>query len=165
MLLQSCPTLGDPMDYSPPGSSVHGILQARILEWVAMLSSRGSSWPGIRLVSLVSPASAGRFPLCMDHPSPTISSSFSEENQRQNSRCPFGTVQTYMASVSGLQFSLWNHHNNLIFHLLSPPPGILCAPKAPCDSQVLILTHDINIVTTLPCLLPRSFKSTSEWLS
>jgi len=34
--LQSCPTLCDPMDYSPPGPSVHGILQARILEWVAM---------------------------------------------------------------------------------------------------------------------------------
>ena len=57
------------------------------------------------------------------------------------------TVQTYMASVSGLQSSLWNHHDNLIFHLLSPPPGMLCAPKAPCGSLVLILTHDINIVT------------------
>ena len=34
--LQSCPTLCDPMDSSPPGSSVHGILQARILEWVAI---------------------------------------------------------------------------------------------------------------------------------
>ena len=43
--LQSCPTLWDAMDCSPPGSSVHGILQARILEWVAMPSSRGSSWP------------------------------------------------------------------------------------------------------------------------
>ena len=40
--LQSCPTLCDPMDCSLPGSSVHGILQARILEWVAMPSSRGS---------------------------------------------------------------------------------------------------------------------------
>ena len=40
---QSCLTLCDPKDYSPPGSSVHGILQARILEWVAMPSSRGSS--------------------------------------------------------------------------------------------------------------------------
>ena len=38
-----CPTLGDPVDCSPPGSSVHGILQARILEWVAISSSRGSS--------------------------------------------------------------------------------------------------------------------------
>ena len=43
--LQSCPTLCNPVDFSPPGSSVHGILQARILEWVAMPSSRGSSRP------------------------------------------------------------------------------------------------------------------------
>ena len=42
---QSCPTLCNPMDCSPPGSCVHGILQARILEWVAMPSSRGSSRP------------------------------------------------------------------------------------------------------------------------
>ena len=41
---QSCPTLCDPTDCSPPGSSVHGILQARILEWVAISFSRGSSW-------------------------------------------------------------------------------------------------------------------------
>ena len=43
--LQSCSTLWDAMDYSPPGYSVHGILQARILEWVAISSSRGSTWP------------------------------------------------------------------------------------------------------------------------
>ena len=40
----SCVWLCDPMNYSLPGSSVHGILQARILEWVAMPFSRGSSW-------------------------------------------------------------------------------------------------------------------------
>ena len=40
---QSCPTLCDPMDCSPPGSSVHGILQARIMEWGAICYSRGSS--------------------------------------------------------------------------------------------------------------------------
>ena len=39
---QSCPTLCDPMDCSPPGSSVQGILQARIPEWVAIPSSRES---------------------------------------------------------------------------------------------------------------------------
>ena len=44
---QSCPTLCDPMDCSLPGSSVHGILQARILEWVAFPFSRESSQPGI----------------------------------------------------------------------------------------------------------------------
>ena len=43
--LQSCPTLCDPTDCSPSGSSVHGILQASILEWVAMPSSTGSSAP------------------------------------------------------------------------------------------------------------------------
>ena len=42
---QSCPTLCSPMDSSPPGSSVHGIFQARILEWVAISFSRGSCWP------------------------------------------------------------------------------------------------------------------------
>ena len=43
---QSCPTLWDPVDCSPPGFSVHGVLQARILEWVAMPSLRDSSQPG-----------------------------------------------------------------------------------------------------------------------
>ena len=44
-LLQPCPTVCDLLGYSLPGSSVHGILQARILEWVAMSSSRGSFPP------------------------------------------------------------------------------------------------------------------------
>ena len=45
LVSQSCPALWDRMDCSPPGSSVHEILQARILEWVAMPFSRGSSQP------------------------------------------------------------------------------------------------------------------------
>ena len=45
LVAQLCLTLCNPLDYSPPGSSVHGILQARILEWVAILFSSGSSWP------------------------------------------------------------------------------------------------------------------------
>ena len=59
--LQTCPTLCDPMDCSPPGSSVHGILQARILEWVAVPSSWGSSQPRVRTRSLRSPALAAEF--------------------------------------------------------------------------------------------------------
>ena len=42
---QSCPTLFDPMDCSLPGSSVHGIFQAIVLEWIAISVSRGSSQP------------------------------------------------------------------------------------------------------------------------
>ena len=58
LVTQSSPTLCDLIDCSPPGSSVRGILQAGILEWVAMPSSRGSSWPwGQTLVSWI----AGRF--------------------------------------------------------------------------------------------------------
>ena len=54
--LQSCLTLCDPLDFSPPGSSVYGILQARLLEWVAMSSSRDLSDPEIEPESSVIPA-------------------------------------------------------------------------------------------------------------
>ena len=58
LVTHSCPTLCDPTDSSLPGSSVHGILQARIPEWIAVLSSRGSSQPRDQTqVSLI----AGRF--------------------------------------------------------------------------------------------------------
>ena len=53
---QSCPVLGDPVNGSPAGSFALGIFQARIVEWVAMSSSRGSSDPGIKFES---PALAG----------------------------------------------------------------------------------------------------------
>ena len=56
---QSCPTLCDPS--SPPGSSVHGVSQARILEWVALASSGGSSRLRNQIASLVSPALTGGF--------------------------------------------------------------------------------------------------------
>ena len=56
---QSCLTLCDPMDCSPPGSSIHGIFQARVLEWGAISFSRGSSWPRDR--TLVSRIVGSRF--------------------------------------------------------------------------------------------------------
>ena len=60
--LQSCLTLCDPMDCSPPGSSVNGILQARILQWVAMPCSRASSQPKDRThISYVSCTGSGFF--------------------------------------------------------------------------------------------------------
>ena len=56
---QSCSILCNPMDCTPPGSSIHGILHARILEWVAIPFSRGSSWP--RNWTLVSCIASGFF--------------------------------------------------------------------------------------------------------
>ena len=48
LVTQSCPTLRDPTNCSPPSSSVHGILQARILDWIVISFSRGSSQPRIK---------------------------------------------------------------------------------------------------------------------
>ena len=59
--LQSCPTLCNPMDYSLPGSTIHGILQERILELIAMPFSRWSSQPWLKPMSLMSWAMAGGF--------------------------------------------------------------------------------------------------------
>ena len=63
---QSCPTLSDPVACTLPGSSVHGILQARILEWGAMPSSRGSSDPGMEPASLT--CQVGSLPLAPPKP-------------------------------------------------------------------------------------------------
>ena len=51
---QSCPTSSDPMDYSLPGSSIHGIVQARVLEWVAIAFSDNSDYliPKILIVRI-----------------------------------------------------------------------------------------------------------------
>ena len=59
--LLSCLILCDPMDCSPPGSSVHGILQARTPEWVAYLFSRASSQPSIKSTSVMSLALSDMF--------------------------------------------------------------------------------------------------------
>ena len=59
LVAQLCPTLRDPMDPSPPGSSVHGILQARMLEWVAIPFSSESSQ--LRDQTLVSCTAGGFF--------------------------------------------------------------------------------------------------------
>ena len=56
VLSQSCLTLCDPLDYSPPGSSVHGIFQARILEWAAISSSMDHPNQTIEPMFPVSPA-------------------------------------------------------------------------------------------------------------
>ena len=62
LLSQSCLTLCNPMDYSPPGSFVHGIFQARILTWVAMPSSRGSSRPRDQTCCLLCPLHGRQVP-------------------------------------------------------------------------------------------------------
>ena len=64
LVTQSYLTLWDPWDCSPPGSSVHEIFQARILEWVAMPSSRGSFWPKDQICASCISCTAGGFFTC-----------------------------------------------------------------------------------------------------
>ena len=79
--LQLCPTLHDPMDCSPPGSSVHGILQARIVEWVAFPFFLGFPDPGTERVSTVSPALQADYLLLIQdiYDKPTANIIFSDE--------------------------------------------------------------------------------------
>ena len=94
--LQSCPTLCNPMDYNPPGSPVHGIFPTRIMEWVAP-SPGDLPNPGIKPVSSVSPALAGRFfttePLgkpSRNHDSLSLSRGLSHWSDGKESSCNAG---------------------------------------------------------------------------
>ena len=67
---QSCPTLSDPMDCSPPGSSVHGIFQARVLEWAAIAFSEGMLFRKMTVVSSFRICHSYRALRCHEHNSP-----------------------------------------------------------------------------------------------
>ena len=79
---QSCPTLCYPVDCRPPGSSVHGILQARILEWVAISFSRGSSQSRDR--TQVSRIAGRRFNLSATREAPKIISDLQKSCKYKN---------------------------------------------------------------------------------
>ena len=85
---RSCSTLCDPMDCCLPGSSVHGIFQARILECVAISYSRGSSWPRDQNHARASPALACRF-------------------FTTSTTCKFGKLSSGQRTGKG-QFSFWS---------------------------------------------------------
>ena len=106
--------LCNPVDWNPPGSSVHGIFQARVLEWAAISSSRGSSWPGDWSTSLGSPASpalaAGFFTTSTTRSIPKLVGNYKDlgkEHQREGERNPtYGThVRCCLKSVPRGQFS------------------------------------------------------------
>ena len=76
LVIQSNSTLGDPMDCSLPGSSVHGILQVRILEWIAFLSPGDLPDPGI------------------EHKSPTVQADFYYLSHKQSEAIKTTTITT-----------------------------------------------------------------------
>ena len=119
LVAKLCLTLWDPMDCSPSGSSVHGIFQAGILEWVAIPSSSGSSWPrDWTLISCI----AGKFftpwatretkLLCIQFSSVQFSRSvvsdslWPHESQHARPPCPSPTLRAYSNSCPS---SRWCH--------------------------------------------------------
>ena len=121
MCAQSCLTLWDHTDYSLPGSSVHRIFLARIQEWIAISSSRGSSWPRDRTHVSCVLCMAGRFftmeplgkPTNPLHPGPKMS------------KCP------------GLMLSMgWN-----LKHCLPQIPSTLAHCTFPGSSTITVLPN------------------------
>ena len=112
-LLQLCPTLCDPTGCCPPGSSVHGILQARILEWVTMPSSRGSSQPRDWTESLMSAALVdASLPLTppgrkrQRHPAPVLSPGKSHGRRSLVGCSPWGRRESDATERLHFHFSL-----------------------------------------------------------
>ena len=91
--LQSCPTLCDPIDGSPPGSPVPGILQARILEWVAISSSNALKWKvKVKLLSRVRPPAT---PWIAAYQAP-LSMGFSKQEYRSGVPLPSPTTRSHL---------------------------------------------------------------------
>ena len=140
---QSRLTLCDPMDCSPPGSPVHGILQARILEWVAMPSSGGSSQPRHQTqVSCVACDSLPSEPyLCL-----VLSSVSAAVHQ----------VLPHTCAVQPLAKVLWVTHvdSGVPFSDLCPPG--LCPPISSCilsSERTAIFSPQHNLTTFQNCPL------------
>ena len=149
LVAQLCLTLCDPMDCSPPGSSVHGILQARILEWVAIPFSRGSSQP--RDWTQVS-CTASRF-FTTEPPGKPHQSEWSSSKSLQvinggeggEKREPFYTAGGTQAGAASMEKSrevLQETENRATIRSCNPTPGMYLEKTiVQKDIRTLILTE------------------------
>ena len=99
LVTQSCPTLCDPMVCSPPGSPVHEILQARVLEWVAIPFSRGSSQPR-----------DWAWVYCLSHQGSPFSNSYLLKDPCLDAATLGGVVRASTYEFGGTQLSLASAH-------------------------------------------------------
>ena len=114
--LQSCLTLCDPMDCRPPDSSVHGILQARILEWGTMPSSRASSQPkDWTHVSMSSALAGGFFIACATWEAPHILLAADAAKLLQSCPTVFDPYTIALQGPPSLGFSRQEHWSGLPF--------------------------------------------------
>ena len=108
-VFQSCLTLCDPMDYRLPGSSMHRIFQASVLEWAAISFSRGSSWP--RDWTLVSHTAGTPFTVWATREADRM-------NPARNQNCVINVQDECNCSVPVVSY-WWQSFNSTISHLLS----------------------------------------------
>ena len=150
LVAQLCPTLCDPMDCSPPGSSVHGILQARILEWVAISFSRGSSW--LRDWTQVS-CIAGRFFTIWAVGKSLIIGYCKDTNNLlpyYNNNSSYCMLSTAMYRFYIISFNpLWNSMNKLCsFHYVTLTP-VNCVLRETRRRLVLVIMIMMKGILTL----------------
>ena len=118
---QWCPTLCDPVDCSLPGSSLHGILQARVLEWVAIPFSRESSWP--RDWTQVSLISGRRFNLWATREATWSKLPFSLSTRCMGSWNKVTSFNSHALSTYHVWSDLWN-----MLHFIVSDICFLCEP-------------------------------------
>ena len=123
-LLQSCPTLCDPIDGSPPGSSVPGILQARILEWVAIsFSNAGNTTVKVKSLSCAGPLAT---PWIAAHQAPP---SMGFSRQEYWSRLPLPSPIIDYQGTRNNQ-GCFSAHGASFSNLQQPPPQLLMSRRS-----------------------------------
>ena len=146
--LQSCPTLCNPMDCSLPASSVHGIFQARILERVAMPSSKGSYQPRMDPGSLNFPAFPGTFF--------TTSATWEAQNILTHINTPVLCVHTYAYMHTFIHRDIYAPLHTHTYSLTSTyTPPTYKSTQTPFTHTLLQITHTHTHTQsiTLPCIL------------
>ena len=135
LVAQQCPTPCDPTDYSPPGSSVRGILQARILEWVAILI-----WTDFCVILY---SSEGKESACNAGDPGSIPGSGRYPGERNGNPLQYSRLENPHGQRSLAGYSPWGHKKSDMTERLKPAPVYMASLMAQFVFSVFVklLTH------------------------
>ena len=161
---QSCPTLCDPIYCSPPSSSLHGVFQGRILEWVAISYSRRSSWPKdqtyVSCASCLGRRILYRYITCLGHFSRSVVSESLQHHGLHRARCPWPSL-TPEAHSNPCPLSRWCHPtiSSSVIHFSSCPQSFPASGSFPMSHFFTSSGQSIGISASTS-VLP---KNTQDW--